>query len=86
VINELEQKGLIIRKNSPTDRRIVLVQLTEQGILFFEQKQEKFYKMAVALCNHLGEADTREFIRLFTKAFAFMNNMKGENDCDNTRT
>lgn len=86
VINDLEEKGLIARKNSPADRRIVLAQLTEQGLAFFEQRQEKFYQMAVALCNYLGENDTREFIRIFTKASAFMDSLKNENDCDNTRT
>lgn len=85
VINDLEEKGLIMRKNSPADRRIVLAQLTEQGIAFFEQKQEKFYKMSIALFNYLGEDDTREFIRIFAKASAFMESIKDENDCDNPR-
>ena len=83
VINDLEEKGFIVRKNSPSDRRIVLAQLTEQGLAFFEKKQEKFYQMAVALCKHLGEQDTREFIRIFTKASEFMESIKEENDCDN---
>ncbi|MEI6102127.1 MAG: MarR family transcriptional regulator [Eubacteriales bacterium] len=84
VINDLEEKNLIVRKNSPTDRRIVLVQLTEQGLAFFEKKQEMFYRKAILLCKHLGEEDTREFIRIFTKASAFMNTMD-EKDCDHTR-
>lgn len=83
-INDLEERGLLIRKNSPTDRRIVLAQLTEQGIAYFEERQEKFYQMAAALCDYLGEEDTREFIRIFDRASEFMNNLK--DDCDNTRT
>ena len=72
VINSLEEREFIIRKNSPADRRIVLVELTEKGHAFFDKKQEIFYRKAVQLCDYLGEKDSKEFIRLFKKASAFM--------------
>jgi DNA-binding MarR family transcriptional regulator len=82
VINALEERNLIIRKNSPGDRRIVLVELTDNGREFYKKRHEFFYRKAVQLCNYLGEEDAREFVRLFTKASEFMSNFPDE-DCDN---
>ncbi len=82
VINRLEERNLIIRKNSPVDRRIVLVELTDRGHEFFKKRQEFFFRKAVQLCNYLGEEDAREFVRLFKKASEFMSNYPDE-DCDN---
>ncbi len=86
VINNLEEKGFIVRKNSPSDRRIVLAELTDQGLAFFEKMQEKFYRKAQELCEHLGEEDSRAFIRIYAKASAFMNSLKEETGCDTSRT
>lgn len=82
VINSLEERCLIIRKNSPGDRRIVLVELTEKGRDFYNKRQELFFRKAVQLCNYLGEKDTKEFVRLFNKASEFMNKQMDEDDCD----
>ena len=82
VINSLEERNLIIRKNSPSDRRIVLVELTDNGHEFFQKKQEFFFRKAVQLCNYLGEKDAQEFVRLFKKASEFMSNYPDEEECD----
>lgn len=31
IVDRLEQKGLVVRTTSPTDRRVTMVELTEQG-------------------------------------------------------
>lgn len=86
VINALEEKGFIVRKHSPADRRIVLVQLTKDGLAFFEKKMELYYHKAIRMCKHLGEEDTRAFIRIVTKVTAFMNSDADEDDCNMNRT
>ena len=73
VINSLEEKGLVERQDSPEDRRIVLVALTKKGREFFDNKQKFFFEKSLKLVEYLGEKDTKEFIRLFSKAFEFMN-------------
>jgi DNA-binding MarR family transcriptional regulator len=83
VINNLEERHLIIRKNSPGDRRIVLVELTDTGHEFYNKKQEFFFRKSVQLCNYLGEEDAQEFVRLFKKASEFMNDYPDDEDCDN---
>ena len=82
VINSLEERSFIVRKNSPEDRRIVLVELTEKGRDFFSKKQEIFFRKAVQLCSYLGEKDATEFIRLFNKASEFMSKQMDEDECD----
>lgn len=72
VINGLEKRGLIVRRSSPHDRRIVLAQLTPQGLEFFNKRHELFFRRAQALCEYLGEEDTQTFIRLFKRASEFM--------------
>lgn len=83
VINTLEEKNLIVRKNSPGDRRIVLVELTGKGHEYYRKRHEFFYRKAVQLCNYLGEKDAKEFVRLFKKASEFMSNYPDNEDCDN---
>ncbi len=74
VVNGLEEKGFVERKNSPEDRRIVLVALTKKGHEFFDKKQAFFFEKSLKLVEYLGEEDASEFVRLFSKAFDFMNN------------
>lgn len=67
VLRQLESKGLVIRSVSPSDRRRIVVSITEKG----EQLAEKHCSlltrdMAQAL-TELGERDTQELIRIFQK-------------------
>jgi DNA-binding MarR family transcriptional regulator len=72
VVDGLEKKGMVTRQNSPEDRRIVLVSLTKKGREFFDNKQKFFFEKSLRLVEYLGEEDSKEFIRLFNKAFEFM--------------
>lgn len=62
VINALEKKGLVIKERSETDRRDVLVTLTDKG----EQLKEKAVNIPlnVSNCIPLEKGDAKELYRI----------------------
>ena len=70
VLNSLEKKDMITRCVDPADRRRVVVRLTEQG----RNEVQTSFNEAVACLSEvyrrMGEADTRELLRLSDRAGA----------------
>lgn len=63
-LKSLEKKDIICRCRDPKDRRRVLVYLTPRGQSVAEQRFDQAVSMIAAAFRALGEADTREFLRL----------------------
>lgn len=70
ILNNLERKGAITRARDTADRRRVVVRLTEQG----RNEVQTSFNEAVACLSEvyrrMGEADTRELLRLSDRAGA----------------
>ena len=70
MLNNLERKGAITRARDTADRRRVVVRLTEQG----RHEVQTSFNEAVACLSEvyrrMGEADTRELLRLSDRAGA----------------
>lgn len=68
MLNNLEHKGAITRARDTADRRRVVVRLTEQG----RNEVQTSFNEAVACLSEvyrrMGEADTRELLRLSDRA------------------
>lgn len=68
MLNNLERKGAITRARDMADRRRVVVRLTEQG----RNEVQTSFNEAVACLSEvyrrMGEADTRELLRLSDRA------------------
>lgn len=68
MLNNLERKGAITRARDTADRRRVVVRLTEQG----RNEVQTSFNEAVACLSEvyrrMGEADTRELLRLSDRA------------------
>ena len=68
ILNNLERKGAITRARDTADRRRVVVRLTEQG----RNEVQTSFNEAVACLSEvyrrMGEADTRELLRLSDRA------------------
>lgn len=65
----LGKKGLIEREVDPNDRRIVHVNLTEQGRAKAKQQREDMYDAICWVFSQMGERRTCEFVDL-TEEFA----------------
>ena len=67
LLNSLEKKGYITRKMNPTDRRGIMVSLSESGYQLAEAKEQEALDMTIGLLTRLGKEDTAELIRIYQK-------------------
>lgn len=67
VLNSLERKKMIGRREDPGDKRRVNVLLTDAGSDFCEEKKQGARRYMARLLAYLGEADAREYIRLMRR-------------------
>ena len=72
LINPLEEKGLIERLKNPSDRRVVLVGITEKGISIAEDLMAEIQEKLVGLIEFLGEEDSRKLIDLMNKVIDYV--------------
>jgi DNA-binding MarR family transcriptional regulator len=71
LLNPLEETGHIERLQDPKDRRIVRVGLTDKGTRAAGLLMKAVHEQLGGLIEHLGEEDSRTFIRLLAKAIEF---------------
>ena len=64
VLNTLEKKGLISRATDPTDRRRILVSLTNVGQEYVAVVRTQLREDMKHLLEELGEQDAREYLRI----------------------
>jgi DNA-binding MarR family transcriptional regulator len=67
IADRLVAKGMIRRYRSEKDRRIVLVQLTEQGHRIHERRRRARLRMATAMLGALNERDQDGFLKFMRK-------------------
>ena len=53
VVDKLEKKGFAIRKTTPSDRRVYLVELTSKGNDLYKRHSEQHKKMAKTLLSSI---------------------------------
>ncbi|OUO33024.1 MarR family transcriptional regulator [Olsenella sp. An290] len=68
VLRSLEEKGLIERRPSETDRRGVEVSLTPAGIERADANRAEMRNVLVRYLDALGEHDARELVRIIGKS------------------
>lgn len=71
LINPLEDLGYLERFSDKKDRRIVLLRLTEKGKSLAENLIGHFQNRLAGLINHLGEEDSKAFIRIMKSVFNY---------------
>jgi DNA-binding MarR family transcriptional regulator len=75
-INSLEKGGFIERSAAPNDRRIVLVRATDKSKEIMKKLYAERVQFIEGLVTYLGEHDSKEFIRLFSKALDYFNEIR----------
>jgi DNA-binding MarR family transcriptional regulator len=78
LINPLESEGYLQRRPSPSDRRVVLVALTEQGQQTASILQADMQKHLAGLVQHLGEQDSRTLFSLIYRALDYFSAQQGK--------
>jgi DNA-binding MarR family transcriptional regulator len=71
ILNTLEARGLIERHMDTTDRRVIVVNLTEQGEQVTEQADEAFSATMKRLIDYLGEQQSNQLADLLFKVFRY---------------
>lgn len=66
-INQLEGRGLVRREASPSDRRSVIVHLTDEGEREVQRRFEEINAYIAGVLRELGEDDARELVRLVAR-------------------
>lgn len=79
LLNSLEKKGLISRVMNPTDRRGILVSLSDSGYHLLEARQNEAVRITSELLARLGQEDTEHLIRIYQKMLNIEDNYIKEN-------
>lgn len=66
-LNSLEKKGFISREIDSSDRRRILVKLTEAGLEQSAKFREEMLSGVVWMLKSLGDEDAKEFVRIVGK-------------------
>ena len=69
LLGVLEKKGQIAREIDKSNRRNILVTITDTGRARVEQETERMKNTLAGVFSEMGETDTVEFIRLYKKFF-----------------
>jgi DNA-binding MarR family transcriptional regulator len=77
LINPLEEKGYIQRLTDRSDRRIVRVGLTDQGIETADAMLTIIQEQLLGLIHHLGAEDGETFMRLMGRAMEYLSGQMG---------
>lgn len=67
IIKALEAKNFINRIENENDKRSILVQITDTGKVFIENKVEKISSHTMFVIQSLGEEDSQHFVRIINK-------------------
>ncbi len=67
LLNTLEDRGLIQRSMDLSDRRKIVVNLTEAGERYLKEVYKRTHRRASAVIDALGEEETETFIRIAEK-------------------
>ncbi|MDF2801371.1 MAG: MarR family transcriptional regulator [Anaerocolumna sp.] len=80
MLNNLEDKGYILRITDTKDRRVVYINLTESGTAIIKNAFAKMHELSVNAIIRLGEEDAKELIRILTKFYDAMDTELYESD------
>ena len=80
LLNSLEKKGFVVREIDKSNRRNILVMVTEEGRAYAETEMTKIRERMAYVFTEMGQQDTEEFLRLTEKFLTIMKNGGKVND------
>lgn len=79
-MNSLEEKGYIVRERSKTDKRVVLVFLTDKGKKAFYHHRDFHKNMIKSIVKDLNEDEMQVMIKCLLNLNDFFNKLENEQD------
>ena len=67
LVDTLEKDGLVARESSSSDRRTILVRLTEKGRTFLDSILPDYCRFVSEMMAPLSDAERKQFVRLLQK-------------------
>jgi DNA-binding MarR family transcriptional regulator len=83
ILRTLERKGFITREIDTTDRRKILVSITETGRVVAEEEIQKMEAQLAAVFKEMGTEDSEELIRLLERMFEVFVRLNDDSPDDN---
>ena len=71
ILNNLESKGFLTRQIDKSDRRRILVELTQEGQEFAKEHYKNAINFAERILKLLGEHDAKELVRIISRLAEF---------------
>jgi DNA-binding MarR family transcriptional regulator len=67
LVDALESQGLLVRLADPNDRRVTLLDLTQQAIDLMPTIDRAMHDICEEICAPLSEADRTDLLRIFAR-------------------
>lgn len=84
LVAKLEQRGIVERKASPTDRKIFYVVLSESSLNVFKQQCDEANKLINRVVEEFGKEKTDQLIELYEEFAAVFDKLSNENEKEKT--
>ncbi len=76
MLNSLENKDMIERVTTKSDRRVVYVRLTDNGKAQLDMAGKRFGRLMEEIVEKLGQEDTAELVRIFDKLNGILEDLR----------
>jgi len=76
ILNNCEDEGLVTREIDKSDRRRIIVKLTQKGRAVSQEKRCLFVEKLAGVFSKLGERDSKEYLRITGKLAEIIAEMK----------
>lgn len=63
MIDDLENKGIVYRKNDPEDRRKILISLTNEGVNYYNYLTKITDEMVAEVLKYIDEKDVMDYLQ-----------------------
>ena len=79
ILTAMEQRGLVERTRSTTDKRVVYVRLSEEGRRLYAREHDRVMEILKAVYGEFGSEKPRELPAMLKKATSIVNNYMDPN-------
>lgn len=81
ILNRLEEKGFILRKTNPTDKRYRVIEVTEKSNRMLEEIGEELWEQDERICNCMTAEEQQILEELLERILNNMTENKEEKEC-----